>query len=162
MSNVIDIDELDLKILNLLINDGKMPYTDIAKLLFVSSGTIHVRMKKMEQMGLVLGSSLLVNYHKLGYDVTAFLGIYLDKSSLYDEVTAQLESIPEVVEANYTTGLYSIFARIICRDTNHLRQVLHDKIQKIQGIQRTETFISLEQSINRPVRLFQDEEQEQP
>jgi Lrp/AsnC family transcriptional regulator, regulator for asnA, asnC and gidA len=157
MSNLLDIDELDLKILNLLINDGKMPYTDIAKLLFVSSGTIHVRMKKMEQMGLVVGSSLIVNYHKLGYDVTAFLGIYLDKSSLYDEVTAQLENIPEVVEANYTTGLYSIFARIICRDTNHLRQVLHDKIQKIQGIQRTETFISLEQSINRPVRFFQDE-----
>ncbi|MBK7939398.1 MAG: Lrp/AsnC ligand binding domain-containing protein [Lewinellaceae bacterium] len=149
-----EIDQLDRQILAKLIEDGKMPYTDIAKLLFVSSGTIHVRMKKMEQMGIVLGSSLTVDYHKLGYDVTAFLGIYLDKSSLYDEVSEQLKQIPEIVEANYTTGLYSIFARIVCKDTNHLRLVLHDKIQKIPGIQRTETFISLEQSINRPVNFM--------
>lgn len=153
-----EIDQLDKQILAKLVEDGKMPYTDIAKLLFVSSGTIHVRMKKMEQMGIVLGSSLTVDYHKLGYDVTAFLGVYLDKSSLYDEVSEHLKQIPEVVEANYTTGLYSIFARIVCKDTNHLRQVLHDKIQKIPGIQRTETFISLEQSINRPVNFMESDE----
>ncbi|MBK8195240.1 MAG: Lrp/AsnC ligand binding domain-containing protein [Lewinellaceae bacterium] len=152
-----DIDQLDRQILAKLVEDGKMPYTDIAKQLFVSSGTIHVRMKKMEQMGIVLGSSLTVDYHKLGYDVTAFLGIYLDKSSLYDEVAEHLKNIPEIVEANYTTGLYSIFARIVCKDTNHLRLVLHDKIQKIPGIQRTETFISLEQSISRPVNFMGSE-----
>lgn len=150
-----EIDQLDKQILARLIEDGKAPYTDLAKQLFVSSGTIHVRMKKMEQMGIVRGSSLLVDYHKLGYDVTAFLGIYLDKSSLYDEVAERLKAIPEIVEANYTTGLYSIFARIVCKDTNHLRLVLHDKIQKIQGIQRTETFISLEQSINRSVNFLE-------
>jgi Lrp/AsnC family transcriptional regulator, regulator for asnA, asnC and gidA len=149
-----EIDQLDKQILAKLIEDGKLPYTDIAKQLFVSSGTIHVRMKKMEQMGIVRGSSLIVDYHKLGFDVTAFLGIYLDKSSLYDEVAEQLKQIPEVVEANYTTGLYSIFARIVCKDTNHLRLILHDKIQKISGIQRTETFISLEQSISRPVHFL--------
>ncbi|MCB0545036.1 MAG: Lrp/AsnC ligand binding domain-containing protein [Saprospiraceae bacterium] len=153
-----EIDQLDKQILAKLIEDGKVPYTDIAKQLFVSSGTIHVRMKKMEQMGIVLGSSLTVDYHKLGYDVTAFLGIYLDKSSLYDEVAEHLKKIPEVVEANYTTGLYSIFARIVCKDTNHLRLVLHDKIQKIPGIQRTETFISLEQSISRPVNFMDADE----
>lgn len=151
-----EIDQLDKQILARLIEDGKAPYTDLAKQLFVSSGTIHVRMKKMEQMGIVRGSSLLVDYHKLGYDVTAFLGIYLDKSSLYDEVAERLKAIPEIVEANYTTGLYSIFARIVCKDTNHLRLVLHDKIQKISGIQRTETFISLEQSINRPVNFLDE------
>jgi Lrp/AsnC family transcriptional regulator, regulator for asnA, asnC and gidA len=149
-----EIDDLDKKILAKLVEDGKAPYTDLAKQLYVSSGTIHVRMKKMEQLGIVQGSTLLIDYHKLGYDITAFLGIYLDKSSLYDEVAEHLKQIPEIVEANYTTGLYSIFARIICKDTNHLRLVLHDKIQKIPGIQRTETFISLEQSINRPVNFL--------
>jgi Lrp/AsnC family transcriptional regulator, regulator for asnA, asnC and gidA len=149
------IDQLDRQILSQLIEDGKMPYTDIAKKLFVSSGTIHVRMKKMEQLGIVQGSSLNVDYHKLGYDITAFLGIYLDKSSLYDEVAEDLKKIPEIVEANYTTGGYSLFAKIICKDTNHLRLVLHDKIQKIPGIQRTETFISLEQSIYRPVNFLE-------
>ncbi len=149
-----ELDELDYKILAKLVEDGKLPYTEIAKELFVSSGTIHVRMKKLEQAGVVTGSSLRIDYHKLGYDITAFLGIYLDKSSLYDEVAEQLLQIPEIVEANYTTGLYSVFVKIICKDTNHLRLILHDKIQKINGIQRTETFISLEQSINRPVNFL--------
>ncbi|MBK8555043.1 MAG: Lrp/AsnC ligand binding domain-containing protein [Lewinellaceae bacterium] len=156
MSELSGIDHLDRQILSKLVEDGKMPYTDIAKQLFVSSGTIHVRMKKMEHMGIVTGSSLQIDYSKLGYDIMAFLGIYLDKSSLYDEVSEQLKAIPEIVEANYTTGLYSVFAKIICKDTNHLRLILHDKIQKIAGIQRTETFISLEQSINRPINLVED------
>ncbi len=153
-----EIDQLDRQILAKLIEDGKTPYTDIAKQLFVSSGTIHVRMRKMEQLGIVIGSSITLDYHKLGYDVTAFLGIYLDKSSLYDEVVEQIKNIPEVIEANYTTGAYSILAKIMCKDTNHLRLVLHDKIQKIEGIQRTETFISLEQSINRTVNFLETAE----
>jgi Lrp/AsnC family transcriptional regulator for asnA, asnC and gidA len=152
-----ELDQLDKQILAKLVEDGKMPYTELAKLLFVSSGTIHVRMKKMEELGIVLGSSLQLDYHKLGYDVTAFLGIYLDKSSLYDEVVEQIKKIPEIVEANYTTGAYSILAKIVCKDTNHLRLVLHDKIQKIPGIQRTETFISLEESISRPVNFLETE-----
>ncbi|MEY3249231.1 MAG: hypothetical protein RL742_1274 [Bacteroidota bacterium] len=156
MQDLPNIDGLDRQILSKLVEDGKTPYTDIAKQLFVSSGTIHVRMKKMEQMGIVKGSSLLIDYSKMGYDITAFLGVYLDKSSLYEEVADALGAIPEIVEANYTTGLYSIFVKIICKDTNHLRQVLHDKIQKIPGVQRTETFISLEQRINRPINLVDE------
>ena len=152
-----EIDQLDRQILAKLVEDGKTPYTDIAKQLFVSSGTIHVRMKKLEQLGIVKGSSLIVDYQKLGYDITAFLGIHLDKSSLYDDVVDLLKQIPEIVEANYTTGMYSIFTKIVCKDTNHLRQVLHDKIQKISGIQRTETFISLEESISRSVNFLEED-----
>lgn len=148
-----DIDDLDRKILSILMENAKRPYAEIGQELFVSGGTIHVRMKKMEQLGIVKGYKLDVDYAKLGYDVVAFLGVYLDKSSLYDEVARSLEAIPEVTGAHYTTGLYNIFAKIVCRDTNHLREVLHDKIQPIQGIQRTETFISLEESVNRPVKI---------
>lgn len=153
MSKKVDIDDLDKKILSLLMKDAKTPYTDIAKQLFVSGGTIHVRMKKLEQLGLVKGATLLVDYAKLGFDVEAFLGIYLDKSSLYEEVAAAMKAIPEIVSAHYITGNYSIFIKIVCRDTDHLREVLHDKIQAIDGIQRTETLISLEESINRPLDL---------
>jgi Lrp/AsnC family transcriptional regulator, regulator for asnA, asnC and gidA len=149
-----EIDQLDRQIISKLIEDANTPYTDLAKQLFVSSGTIHVRMNKLEKMGLVKGATLKIDYHKLGYDITAFLGIYLDKSSLYDDVAKQLEAIPEIVEAHYTTGLYSIFVKIMCRDTNHLRDILHDKIQKINGIQRTETFIALDESINRSINLL--------
>ena len=151
--NVPDIDDVDLKILAELMKDAKMPYTEVADKVCVSGGTVHVRMKKLEKMGVVLGSSLLVDFSKLGYDITAFIGIYLQKSSLYEVVANELSKIPEILTMHYTTGAYSIFARIICRDTNHLRIVLHDKIQKVQGIERTETFIALEERLNRPLVL---------
>lgn len=146
-----DIDNVDLKILSLLMQDANMPYTEVGKKVFVSGGTVHVRMRKMEEMGIVKGAQLNIDYAKIGWDITAFLGIYLDKSSLYSQVAEELRRIPEIINIHYTTGNYSIFAKIICRDTQHLREVLHDKIQKVGGIQRTETFISLDESINRPL-----------
>lgn len=153
MSKILELDDVDKQILDILMRNAKTPYTDIAKSIHVSGGTVHVRMNKLEQLGIVTGATLSIDYAKLGYDISAFLGIYLDKSSLYDDVSNQLKDIPEVVAAHYTTGIYSIFAKIICRDTAHLKEVLHDKIQKISGIQRTETFISLQESINRPVSI---------
>ena len=156
MSKAGELDDLDRQILAILMRNAKKPYTDIAKELSVSGGTIHVRMKKLEDAGIVKGYNLEVDHSKLGYDICAFLGIYLDKSSLYESVAAKLEDIPEVVSAHYTTGLYNIFTKIICRDTNHLRDVLHDKIQNIAGIQRTETFISLQESIDRPIAIERD------
>jgi Lrp/AsnC family transcriptional regulator for asnA, asnC and gidA len=105
----------------------------------------------MMDAGIVIGNHIEVNYKSLGYDITAFLGIFLEKSSLYEQVIEELSSINEVVSAHYTTGNYGIFAKIIVRDTEHLRDTLSNKIQKIKGIQRTETFISLEESIDRPL-----------
>jgi len=151
--DISDIDQVDRDILSILMMDAKIPYTEIAKRIHVSGGTVHVRMKKLENLGIVTGSALRINYEKLGYDICAFLGIYLDKSSLYTKVAKELADIPEIVGAHYTTGLYNIFAKIVCKDTNHLRDVLHDKIQSIDGIQRTETFISLEENINRPLQI---------
>jgi len=154
MEKKFDLDPLDLKILEILVADANLPYTEIGQWLDVSGGTVHVRMKKMESLGIVRGAQLLIDYSKIGWDISAFLGIYLDKSSLYEDVAKQLEKIPEVVNIHYTTGIYSIFAKIICRDTQHLREVLHDKIQRVTGIQRTETFISLEESLIRNTPLF--------
>ena len=154
MEKKFDLDPLDYKILEILVKDANLPYTEIGTRLDVSGGTVHVRMKKMESMGIVKGAQLLIDYAKIGWDITAFLGIYLDKSSLYEDVAKQLEQIPEVVNIHYTTGIYSIFAKIICRDTQHLREVLHDKIQRVTGIQRTETFISLEESLIRNTPLL--------
>lgn len=144
-----DIDNVDLKILSILTQNAQMPYTEIGKLVCVSAGTVHVRMKKMEQLGIVKGSQLIIDYTKIGYDITAFLGIYLKESSLYDAVVKDLLAVPQILSINYTTGNYSIFAKLICKDTKHLMELLHDKIQKISGIERTETFISLQESTNR-------------
>jgi len=147
------IDETDLKILTILAEDAKVSYAEIGEKVFLSPGAVHTRVKKMENSKIILGSGIKIDAKKIGWDINAFLGIYLDKSYLYDEVAIQLEKIPEIVSINYTTGIYSIFAKLVCRDTAHLRNVLHDKIQKVQGIQRTETIISLEESWTRPTPL---------
>lgn len=147
------VDKTDLKILEILMQDAKKPFTEVAKKAFVSGGTVHVRMNKMEEAGIVEKTTLKLNYAKLGYDITAFIGIYLEKSALYDQVLTKLKNIPEITSIHYTTGNYSMFVRIHCRDTNHLRLVLHDKMQQVEGIERTETMISLEESLDRNLDL---------
>lgn len=153
MQNHSQIDNLDKSILEILMRDATIPYTDIAKQLKVSSGTVHVRMKKLNQLGIISSVNLHVNPSKVGYGITAFLGIYLEKSSMYDDVTKELGEIPEIVECYYLTGNYSIFVKLHCRDADHLKDVLHDKVQRISGIDRTETFISLEQTFSRPMMI---------
>ncbi len=107
----------------------------------------------MEDLGIVQGKRLAVDMKVLGYDVIAFIGVYLEKSSMYDSVALALKNIPQIVRLNYTTGNYSMFAEIVCKDIQQLRYVLHDELQKIKGIERTETFISLEESFSRNVRI---------
>lgn len=152
-SNNFEPDNLDLQILGILMEDATIPYTEIAKKLIVSGGTIHVRMKKMQDLDVIKGSHLLIDPQKIGYDICAFLGIFLEKGSQYKDAVENLKSIKEIVELHYCTGSYSMFAKIICRDTNHLRHVLNEDIQGVKGIQRTETFISLEESIKRQITL---------
>lgn len=147
------LDKLDRQILSMLMADATIPYTEIAKELVISAGTIHVRMKKLVESGVVLGSHLEINPSKAGFDVCAFLGIFLEKGSEYNDAVTRLRKVPEVVELHYTTGVYSMFAKIVCRDTQHLREVLNEHIQTIKGVQRTETFISLEESIKRQVEI---------
>lgn len=153
MDKALEIDQTDLAILRIMVDNADLSYAEIGKRVFVSGGTVHVRVSKMKQMGIIRGTKLDIDVSKLGWDITSYLGIYLDKSSLYESVSAQLAEIPEVINLHYTTGQYGIFAKIQCRDTSHLREVLHDKIQKVQGIQRTETIISLEESLNRPIPI---------
>jgi Lrp/AsnC family transcriptional regulator for asnA, asnC and gidA len=154
----LNIDKLDLQIIEHLTQDAQISYADLGKKLFVSPGTVHVRIKKLQESGIVSGTRMHVDLKKLGYDVIAFIGIYLEKSSLYDSVASELVKIPEIVRMNYTTGNYSIFAEIVCKDIAQLRSVLHDELQKIKGIERTETFISLEETLNRTVKVIPNEE----
>lgn len=147
------IDKTDLRILELLMQDAKRPYTEIAKKINVSQGTVHVRMNKMTEAGIIGKTTLRLNYAKLGYDITAFIGIFLEKSSLYEQVLAKLKNIPEITGIHYTTGNYSMFVKMHCRDTNHLKEVLHDKLQQVPGIDRTETMISLGESLDRNIKL---------
>jgi Lrp/AsnC family transcriptional regulator, regulator for asnA, asnC and gidA len=154
MAGKLNLDKLDLQIIQEMMETAEISYADLGKKLFVSGGTIHVRIKKLQETGIVKGTKLNVDLKLMGYDITAFVGIYLEKSSLYDTVAEDLKKIPEVVRLNYITGNYSMFVEIVCKDINQLRYVLHDELQKIKGIERTETFISLEEGFCRNVPVI--------
>ena len=150
----LNLDKLDQQIIHHMLNDANISYAELGKKFFVSAGTIHVRIKKLQDAGLVKGTRFNVDFKKLGYDVIAFIGIYLKESSLYDSVAKEMQKMPEIVRLNYTTGNYSMFAEIVCKDISQLKFVLHDQLQKVKGIERTETFISLEESFNRNVKII--------
>jgi Lrp/AsnC family transcriptional regulator, regulator for asnA, asnC and gidA len=149
----LQLDDLDLQILSILFNDSRTPFLEIARQCHVSGGTIHVRMKKMEDMEIIKGTKLIVDNSKLGYDVSCFVGIRVDKASSYPEVLQEMKTIDEIVELHYTTGEYSIFIKVMCKNISHLQDLLMNRIQCINGIQSTNTFISLLQPIDRNIKL---------
>ena len=147
------IDKLDREILRLLMADATLPFSEIAKKLIISNGTVHVRVGKLKAAGIISGSSFNVNSAKLGFDICAFIGVFLEKGSFYHDVADALFKIDDIVELHYTTGVYSLFLKVQCKDTAGLRELLSEKIQKIKGIQRTETIISLEEGFRREVSV---------
>ena len=151
----IKLDDLDRQILDVLIENTRTPFTDIAKKMNVSAGTIHIRVKKMEDSGVIKGSSLTIDYEKLGYAFIAYVGIYLRKTSHSEEVLKALYNIPYVTVAHITTGKFNIFCKLRAKNTAHAKEVIF-RIDDIQGVLRTETMISLEESINDKKRLMHD------
>ncbi|SLM61154.1 MULTISPECIES: transcriptional regulator AsnC [Dickeya] len=151
MPDIYTLDELDRRILNALMENARTPYAELAKLFSVSPGTIHVRVEKMKQAGIILGTRLAVNPKQLGYDVCCFIGIILKSAKDYPSALEKLNNLEEVVEAYYTTGHYSIFIKVMCRSIDALQHVLINKIQTIDEIQSTETLISLQNPIMRTI-----------
>jgi len=147
------LDKIDQQILDMLIDNARTPFTEIAKRLNISAGTVHVRVKKLENAGIIKGASLSVDYNKLGYAFIAYVGIYIDKTSKTRFVLERLKEIPFVTVAHITTGKYNIFCKIRAKDTQHAKDVIF-MIDDIEGIVRTETMISLEESINDKKRLM--------
>ncbi len=145
------IDNLDRNILQHLQQNARLSYAEIAKQHQVSPATIHVRVEKMRQAGIITGAKLTVDPRKLGYDVCCFIGITLARAGDYPRALAQLKALPEVLEAHYTTGQYSIFIKVMVRSIDDLQQLLIERIQPIDEIQATETLISLQQPILRDV-----------
>ena len=152
-SNELKIDGIDKMILNRLMVDARTPILGIAREIGISGAAIHQRLRKLEASGLISGSKFVINPKVLGYKTLAFVGIFLDSSSKYKEAIKRLNEIDEVIESHYTTGNYSIFVKILSRDNEHLMQVLNHQIQNIKGVARTETFISLDQQIDRPIKI---------
>tara|TARA_B000000475_G_C15969445_1_gene436412 strand:+ start:804 stop:1283 length:480 start_codon:yes stop_codon:yes gene_type:complete len=149
----IKLDEIDHQILDLLIDNTRTAFTDIAKKLLISAGTVHVRVKKMEDAGIIKGSSLTLDYKKLGYTFIAYIGIFLEKTHQTKFVLNSLEAVPFVTVAHITTGKFNIFCKVRAKSTDHAKEIIFN-IDDIEGVSRTETMISLEESINDKKRLM--------
>ena len=149
----IKIDGIDKKILRFLMDDARKPILEIARHIGISGAAIHQRLRKLEASGLIAGSKFIVNPKVLGYTTMAYIGIYLDKAMSNPLAVKELEKIPEVLECHYTTGNWPILIKVLCRDNEHLMNVLNRDIQQIEGVSRTETFISLNQQIDRQITI---------
>lgn len=149
----VTIDGIDKTILNYLMEDARKPILEIARIIGISGAAIHQRLRKLEKAGLIEGSKLMINPRVLGYKTMAFVGVYLDKAVSNPQAVKRLNEIPEVLECHYTTGNWSIFLKVLCKDNEHLMTVLNKNIQAIDGVSRTETFISLNQQIKRQIKV---------
>jgi len=152
-NQLVTLDGIDKTILKYLMQDARTSILGIAREIGISGAAVHQRLRKLESSGLISGSKLIINPKVLGYNTMAYVGVHLDNASKYSSAIKRLKEIPEVVESHYTTGNWSIFIKILCKDNTHLMKVLNEEIQFIKGVARTETFISLDQQIDRQLKL---------
>lgn len=144
------LDALDEKILRLISTNARISFLEVARTCNVSGAAIHQRIQKLTRLGVLKGSQFNIDPEKIGYETCAYIGLYLKEPSQFDQVTARLAEIPEVVECHYTTGGYDIFIKIYARNNHHLVDLIHDKLQPL-GLARSETIISFREAINRPL-----------
>lgn len=153
MDEKYQIDSIDRQILSFLLEDARIPYLEIARKLIVSGGMVHQRIEKMKDAGVIEGSQVKLNLKNLGYDVTVFLGVHLKSSKKLPDVIKKLKTYPEVLEAHYTTGTYALLLKICTRNISEFHKFLIEKLQNIDEVQSTESFISMDQPIKKGISL---------
>ena len=151
------LDNLDKKILSILSKNARIAFKDVAEACDVSRAAVHQRVERLKESGVITGSSFSVNPKSVGYSTCTYVGIRLERGSMYRDVVKKLEGIPEIVECHFTTGPYTMLVKLYSRDNEHLMDLLNNRIQEISGVISTETLISLEQSISRSVPVMQNE-----
>lgn len=147
------IDNLDRKILSIIMKNARIPSKDVAHECGVSRAAVHQRIQRLTELGVITGSGYNVNPKALGFSTCTYIGVSLERGAMYREAVKELEKIPEVVECHYTTGTFGMLLKVYARDNEHLMELLNNHIQMIPGIMGTETFISLDNSIHRSMPL---------
>jgi len=148
------LDDIDMKILDIISKNARIPFKDVASEVGVSRAAVHQRVNRMIDMNVIVGSGYHIDPKKIDFKTCTYIGVFLEKGNLYSAVAENLKLIPEIVECHYTTGQYAIFVKVYAKDNEHLKDILSDKIQKISGIASTETFISLDETFKREVPIF--------
>ena len=146
------LDSLDKQILSMIAEDARMPFLEVARVCGVSGAAIHQRVQRLVNLGVVKGTQYVLDPEKLGYETCAYLGVYLSEPGRLDEITKEVEKIPEVVECHCITGRFDMFVKIYARSNHHLLNIIHDKLQPL-GVVRTETIMSFKQTIQRQIPI---------
>ncbi|HUS86530.1 MAG TPA: Lrp/AsnC ligand binding domain-containing protein [Bacteroidales bacterium] len=154
MAQNLQIDNLDRKILNIITKNARTPYLEVARECGVSGAAIHQRVQRLIRIGVIKGSEFIVDPVLVGFKTCAYIGVFLERPGQYKQVVNRFKAIPEIIECHYTTGNYSLFIKVYTRDNEHLRDILTNEIQTVDGVSRTETLISLEESINRQIHVL--------
>lgn len=149
----LQIDELDKKILSMIMKNARTPFLEVARECNVSGAAIHQRVQRLVNIGVIKGSEFVVNPSKIGYMTCAYIGVFLKEASFFNDVVSQMQKIPQIVECHYTTGRYAIFIKIYAKSNEHMKYILSEKLQAIPGISATETIISLEESFKRQISI---------
>ncbi len=147
------IDQLDRKILRIITQNARMPFKDVAEECGVSRAAIHQRVQRLIDLDVITGSGYFVNPKMLGFQMCVYVGITLERGSMYKEVVNELEKIPEIIESQYTLGHYTILIKLYAKNDEHLMQLLNGRIQEIPGVASTETLTSLDQRIKRSIPI---------
>lgn len=150
-----NLDLLDKKILNLVADNARMPFLEVARICNVSGAAIHQRIAKMTKMGLIKGSKYVIDPEKLGYETCAYVGLYLKDPATFDDVVEKLRMIPEVTECHYTTDGYDMFIKLYARTNHDLLNIIHDRLQPL-GLSRSETIVSFNAVIDRQLPVPED------
>ncbi|MDD6210291.1 MAG: Lrp/AsnC ligand binding domain-containing protein [Bacteroidales bacterium] len=154
-----NLDELDLKILKMIISNARIPFLEVARACNVSGAAIHQRVQRLMSLNIIKGSEMVVDYSKLGYETCAYIGLYLKNPSHFNDVVSALKAIPEVVECHYTTGQYDLFIKLYARNNQHLLSIIHQKLQPL-GLARTESLISFKEAFSRQVDISASDDAE--
>ncbi|MBP9017413.1 MAG: Lrp/AsnC ligand binding domain-containing protein [Paludibacteraceae bacterium] len=156
------IDRLDRKILQLISQDARIPFLEVARECNVSGAAIHQRIQKLRNLGIIKGSEFVIDTYKVGFQTCAYIGIILSDIKMFKPVVEDLKKIPEIVECHYATGKYSMFIKIYAKDNRHLLQIILEKLTLIPGVAHTETFqISLDEIFRRQLFVFDTENEEE-
>lgn len=146
------LDSLDVKILQMLAENARKPYLEIARECGVSGAAIHQRIQKLTSLGIIKGSVSLIDPSSVGYDTCAYIGFFLKDPSQFNQVVEELKKIPEVVECHFTTGQYDMFIKLYARNNDHLLHIIHEKLQHL-GLSRTESLISFKEVFKRQIPI---------
>lgn len=148
-----NIDNIDINILDIISKNARMPFKEVAEECGISRAAVHQRVNRLIDMGVITGSGYHIDPKSIDFKTCTYMGIFLEKGNLYEDVANSIEQIPEIVECHYTTGKYAMFIKVYSRDNEHLKDILINRLQKIEGISSTETIISLEETFKREIPI---------